>query len=535
MLFTDLQKKISQLVANPQSSFGKYLAIHKELIDLRNQAPSYFRKIRVAFLGAFTLQGLPEIFSTRAVFHNLLTEVYLAPYSQISQDILNPNSGLYSFQPDIVYLITDSNEKDKNSQVPLLIEKLLNVFKGRVVILENFYNHDRVSVLNFQDWLEKSGNKKYWYTKYKDLGDLRLALDAFPDLAEALMGYAVVVAGNPRKCLILDLDNTLWQGVVGEDGVEKIIPDKKLQNYILSLMKQGIILAINSKNNLEDAMEAIEKHPAMVLRKNNFAAWRINWQNKDLNMRELAEELNLGLDSFVFVDDDSLQRAMIQSLMPEVAVVPPQFLESFSGFTAFKVTEEDARRGQMYVEDRQRRESQGSFENLDEFLSQLKMEVAIVSVDENNLSRVSQLTQKTNQFNLTTHRYSEEEIKKFLQIGGKVWALKVRDKFGDYGLTGVVMAESQGHFWRIDNLLLSCRVLGRGVENALMAYILEQAKKHGASVVRGEYISTKKNKPCENFLADAKFKLISQKDGASAYEYDLSQPFAYPHYLTVKV
>lgn len=533
MPFNDLQKKISTLFADQNSSVADYLACYRDFKLIKTSAPPYFRKIRTAFLGSFTLRGLPEVFSVKAVFHNLLAETYLAPYDQMAQEIMNPDSGLYAFKPDLVYLITDFSQKDKNSQLLSLIDKLLNSFAGHVTVFEDGHNHERLSIFNFEKWLEESGHQKNWQTKFKELGDFRLAPDAFPDLAEQLLRFAVVTAGNTRKCLVLDLDNTIWRGVIGEDGLQKIVPDKNLQQRAVNLGNRGIVLAINSKNNFEDAMGALEEHPEMVLRKNHFAAWRINWQNKDLNMRELADELNLGLDSFVFVDDDPLQQEMIRTIFPEVAVVPPPLLANYSGFASSRVTEEDIRRGQMYIEERRRKEFHSEFRNLDDFLAKLELEVTIKSVDESTLSRVSQLTQKTNQFNLATRRYSEDDIKRLKEEGWKIWALWVRDRFGDYGLTGVAIVEPMSNAWRLDNFLLSCRVLGRNAERALMAHILDQAKNEGIETMRGEYIPTAKNKPCETFLPDVNFKLVSRESRASVYEYDLSQGPEYPKFIKV--
>jgi FkbH-like protein len=282
-----------------------------------------------------------------------------------------------------------------------------------------------VKVFDFATFLNQIGKEKYWYTKYKDLGDLRLAPDAFVPLSEKLLRYVVDFLGATKKCLVTDLDNTLWKGIVGEDGAREVVPNKDIQNYLLELSKLGTILAINSKNNPEDAFETIDNHPDMVLRKNNFAAWRINWQDKAQNIRELAIELNLGLDSFVFIDDSSFEMNLVRDYLPEVAVMPPELIKDYSGFQKSSVTKEDERRGEMYQEEKKREEFKTSFGNIDDYLKNLEIKIKVAEANSKNIPRVSQLTQKTNQFNVTTRRYSEDDIRNFIKNGSKIWTLEV--------------------------------------------------------------------------------------------------------------
>ena len=361
---------------------------------------------------------------------------------------------------------------------------------------------------------------------------MRLAPQAFPALSEGFLAYAVGAAGNNKKCLVVDLDNTLWEGVVGEDGVAGIKPNKKLQEHILDLYKRGVILAINSKNNLEDALEPIEKHPDMILRKNHFAGWRINWNTKDRNIAEIADELSLGADSFVFIDDDSLNLSLVRANLPEVAAMHPDNLYDYAGFHSFNLTDEDARRGEMYAEERRRKEHFQNFKSPEEFLRDLKMEVMIEAANEENISRISQLTQKTNQFNLTTRRYSEDEVRDLLSKNWKIWTIKARDVFGDYGVVGMAMFHSAEA--RLDNFLLSCRVLGRGIETALMAHAMNEARKSGVFKLSAEFIPTKKNKPAEKFLPESGFDLVKKEEVAEFYNYDLGKEYRVPGYINIK-
>jgi len=327
-----------------------------------------------------------------------------------------------------------------------------------------------------------------------------------------------------RKCIVLDLDNTLWGGIVGEDGFEGIQLGLKstgkafveFQHHLLSLHNRGIILAINSKNNEDDALKVIREHPDMVLREENFACLKINWNDKVSNMKEIASEVNIGLDSLVFFDDDPFNREIMKKILPQVLTVDmpkdPAFYAStlmeLTDFNVLKITDEDTKRGQMYLQQRKRTELSKSTVSLDDFLKELNIKVNIKKADKFTIPRISQLTLKTNQFNLTTHRYQEEEIKKFVEDDKvMVHCAEVEDKFGNNGITSVfVIKENSSDEWLVDTFLLSCRVMGRGIENAIMSHILNEAKRKNVKKVVANYIPTKKNIPCKSFLEDFGFK-----------------------------
>ncbi|MFA6536533.1 MAG: HAD-IIIC family phosphatase [Candidatus Paceibacterota bacterium] len=535
MSFRDLQMKIGELISSRTATVADYLKISKEIVPA-GEFPFYFRQIKAAFLSSYTIQGLPEVFQVRGVFHNLKISTYTAPYAQISQEILNQASELYKFNPDIVYILAEQKDFLGDGHLAQLVETLKEKTEAEVILVlaggEN-RGRERLHIFDFESFLDKIGRAGNWYTKFKDLGDLRLAPQAFPVLAESLLAYAVASAGNNKKCLVVDLDNTLWTGVAGEDGPRKVVPNQKLQEHLLGLYKRGVVLAINSKNNPEDAFEVIDNHPEMILRRDHFAAWRINWNNKDSNLIELSEEMSLGTASFAFIDDDPLNLGLVRSNLPEVAVMHPDSVFDYVGFHSFNLTREDVRRGEMYVEERRRKELKQAVPDQEDFLRKLNMEVSISPVSDSNLGRASQLTQKTNQFNLTTRRYSESEIRKFLETGWKIWSLQVKDVFGDYGIVGLAMFDSaKGH---LDNFMLSCRVLGRGVETALLAQVLTEAQKSDLKVVSAEFIRTKKNLPAETFLAQSGFELVGKDATRESYEYDLSKKCIVPNYVRVTV
>ncbi|MDZ4299412.1 MAG: HAD-IIIC family phosphatase [Candidatus Sungbacteria bacterium] len=544
MKFSDLQQEVSALVDKGESSSAPYLLCANNMDVFEDGTPSYVRTVRAAFLGSYTLQGLAEVYRARGIFHNILVQVYTAPYNQFSQEILASESGLHTFNPDLVYLLLDAPDLLSTTHLADLIAALLERTRAQIIIF-NFVSGPRIDetavvernrqlaalcgentrthLFDFHSFLERIGKDAHWYTKYADLGDLRLSPAAFPALAESLLGYAVAHAGNTKKCAVLDLDNTLWQGIVGEDGPENIVPDRKLQTHLLSLFEKGIILALDSKNNEEDALPIFENCPDMVLRKNHIAAWRVNWESKEKNIAELAEELNLGTESFVFVDDDPFQRGAVRTAFPEIAVLSPEQIYDYAGFCSFAITDEDRRRGSMYAEERQRRELKGSLRTEEDFLKELDLHVVMNEVSDETMARVSQLTQKTNQFNLTTRRYGEDDIRRLLGKGWRVWTIGVTDRFGDYGTTGVVMIEPQSaDEWRVDNFLLSCRVLGRKVEDRLVAHLIDAAGRAGVRTIHAEYRASSKNRQTESFWDRMAFTRIKEDNEHTLYRHELT-------------
>jgi len=304
------------------------------------------------------------------------------------------------------------------------------------------------------------------------------------------------------------------------------------------LNQRGIILAINSKNNYDDAIQVINEHPNMLLRAKNFAVMKINWQDKVSNIQEIAEELNIGLDSMVYLDDEPMNREFMKERLPQIITVdlpqdPSEYsshLMSLNDFNLVKITTDDKNRGEMYYQEKQRKEFKKTIPNLEDFLKKLNIQLEIKNADNFSIPRISQLTLKTNQFNLTTTRYQEEDIKNFVNDKKtSVGCVKVSDKFGDNGITGAYIIKKNDDEWLIDTFLLSCRVMGRGIEDGMLGHILEQAKKEGVSTVKGQFIPTKKNMPCSNFFADYGF----QKDG-DLWSFSLSNSIKIPKHLTIK-
>ncbi|HJU39680.1 MAG TPA: HAD-IIIC family phosphatase [Tahibacter sp.] len=341
----------------------------------------------------------------------------------------------------------------------------------------------------------------------------------FLDLyARDIVRIARVVAGRPRKCLVLDCDNTLWGGVVGEDGLDGIalssdtVPGKyyrQFQQCALDLRERGVVLAIASKNNEQDVLEVLDRHPDMLLRREHFAAWRINWNHKAQSLRELSEELSLGLDSFVFVDDSALEIELVRHALPQVGTrrLPERaediayFLHRENPFESLVATREDRLRGDSYRQNRERLDARRASANIDEYLAGIGIRIVVSDCTPREAPRVAQLLQRTNQFNLTTQRHDLSAIERRLaDPASLVLCVEVADRFGDFGLTGVLIADRSSAAATIDSLLLSCRVLGRDVEFALVSAALEiMRERWGTTRVDAAYVASGKNEQVADF------------------------------------
>lgn len=336
-----------------------------------------------------------------------------------------------------------------------------------------------------------------------------------------------------KKCLVLDLDNTLWGGVLGEEGIEGIkiggdYPGRAFlywQEALLELSKSGVILTVCSKNNEQDVLDAWEKNPFIVLKKEHFAAYRINWTDKATNIKELAQELNIGLDSFVFVDDNPTERELIKQMLPMVEVPefpaqPYELMPFFKQlvedyFKVFSVTDEDKKKTEQYKQNAARAQAQNAFADFDSFLESLDIQITIEVANEFNIQRIAQMTQKTNQFNLTTHRYTDADVRGFVDEGWKVWCISVADKFGDNGITGAIMVKPDGE---IDTFLLSCRILGKGIEIAFVKKILAMLAEGGMETLSTKYLPTAKNAQVKDFWEKAGFTCVAEtEDGSKEY------------------
>lgn len=415
---------------------------------------------------------------------------------------------------------------DSAGAIPLTSGALLQetVSAYNAALLERRKKYSCVEVVDLTEFTRQYPSRdltdwKYWFISQMSLNP-RLSKEFLVWFQQKLNQIAL----KRKKCLVLDLDNTLWGGVLGEEGVQGIqiggdYPGKAFhlfQEALKELTRLGVMLAICSKNNEADVWEAFEKNPFMVLRQDDFVAWRIDWNDKAANIRELAEELNVGLDSLVFVDDNPSERELVRQTLPMVAV--PEFPEQPYGlipffrdvcdryFRVFSITAEDREKTAQYRANAKRAQSRQAFTDLRSFLESLSIHMDIMPADDFNIPRIAQLTQKTNQFNLTTRRYTEPEVRNCLASGWNIRCLQVSDRFGDSGIVGCVFL----HGNEIDTLLLSCRVLGKGIEEAFLKYVLQRLRDQGVRSVTARYIPTAKNGMARDFYEKCGFQVVSE-------------------------
>ena len=351
------------------------------------------------------------------------------------------------------------------------------------------------------------------------------------EVARLVTGFGAITKFPKAKVIVLDADNTLWGGIVGEDGPNGIAlgPDYPgnafvaFQRRILALQARGYILAMCSKNNREDVQQILDTHPHQILHEEHFASLRVNWQSKPDNLKSIAGELNLGLDSFIFVDDSDYECAAVRHALPEVEVIQvpskpmdvPYCLDHVARLEILSLTAEDQTKTEMYAQERHRREFRGNLDSgggeIRDYLQSLEMKMTISIDDVSNVARISQMTQKTNQFNLTTRRYDESEIQRFIQSNDWLVAhFSLADVFGDSGIVGLAILNLKSkRRARLDTFLMSCRVIGREAETAFLQSLMEHLRHGGFVDLQADYLPTQKNKLVENFLPDHGFKPVT--------------------------
>jgi FkbH-like protein len=369
------------------------------------------------------------------------------------------------------------------------------------------------------------------------------SIEFLKSYAEHVAPAFLAVAGRMRKVLVLDCDNTLWRGILGEDGESQIQMNastpqgrvfREVQQILKGFRKQGILLALCSKNNVEDVDRILIGHPDMLLREDDLVAKKINWQDKATNLRQLSEELNLGLDSFVFVDDSAFEIGLVQDELPMVICVKvPETLSDYPAvmrslareFFVLVHTSEDFNKTEMYRQEQVRMETKARFASLDDYLSSLGLVVRIASNEAVSMARAAQLTQKTNQFNLTTRRYTEADLVHMLSEQGFVIILfAVSDCYGDYGITGlaIVKTETEVGIASIDTLLMSCRIIGRNVERVFFDYLVGKLQAMGIARLRAEYLRTPKNDQVSDFYDSLGFRRTIVETDLRKYDLKLA-------------
>jgi FkbH-like protein len=379
--------------------------------------------------------------------------------------------------------------------------------------------------------IEKCVDLRYYYSA-KSL----YSIEFYKEYAKFVLPIVFSLLGKAKKALIFDCDNTLWNGVVGEDGVDGIgisAKDKnggvfeEIHHLALALSKQGVILGLCSKNNPEDVAEVFLKRDDLALKSKDILIKKINWNDKVTNLREIATELNIGLDSLVFIDDSSFEVNYLKQNLSDVTTLqvpekqyayPALVRDNFALFYRKNLTKEDGDRANLYRIEESRKNERERFASLDQYLASLQLSMNVFINDESHIERAAQLTQKTNQFNLSTRRNTESEIRQFIASGKyKMYVFSVSDKFGEYGITGMALVEIDNLKATIDTFLMSCRVIGRNIETAFLNFIIKDMQSQGVETILAQYVRTMKNKQVESFYDHFGFSLISGNDDAKMY------------------
>lgn len=535
---TGLREKVLRIVGPAPDDDGAYVQAADLLQDANLQS---LPPLKLAILRSFTIEPLLEPLKVKTFLEDFHLETFLSEFNQVAQEVLSPDSNLYKFGPQAILLAVRLEEIGPNG-VETISGWLEQISKrtNAPVIVPNFPGNppanaqlqklkDRFSQLSIFD-LDGLASK---FGKDRFLDPVQMArmsnpyrLNIYPAYADALMAQLKTLLGPRRKCLVLDLDNTLWEGILGEDGPAGVRMFTDFQKSLLELSEKGVLLAVNSKNNRDEALQLLRSHPGMVLKENHFSALRINWNDKADNLKEIARELNIGLDALVFADDSPAECERVRQACPEVLVVPlpsereryRSVVENLGCFQQAALTAEDKNRTEMYQAQAERKKAADQSGSLEDFYASLQMKGTLWRNNRTQILRIAQMTQKTNQFNLTTRRHTEEEIGQLMERGS-VYSLQVEDRFGDNGIiaVAVVVPSADGKEWMINNLLMSCRVVMRTIEETLLAEIAADAKEAGAKKLSGRYIPTPKNGMVKEFYPQRGF--TAQPGGGQGTHY----------------
>ncbi len=553
-----------------------------------------FPTIKIALLGSSTLSHLLPGIRVAGLRRGLLLEIYTGPYGLYRQELSDPLSGLHQFRPDVVCFAMDAQhlaggEHASAEAAMAHLQQCWQLAGGslgcravlQTTLLPRFptllgNNEDRlpsspasivaainqqlraeapaagISLLSVDTWAAEDGLAQWfdpslWYQAKQEIHPRASVL--FGDQVGRLVA---ALWGRSSKCLVLDLDNTLWGGVIGDDGLEGIVLGQgspageafvAFQRYARQLGERGVILAVCSKNDETNALEPFEKHPDMVLRRKDIACYVANWTDKATNLRSIAERLNIGLDALVFADDNPAERRLIRAELPmvqtpEMPEDPAEYARTLADagyFEAVNLTAEDRERTELYRANAQREATRASATDIGAFLDGLGMELHANSFDLPGLKRIAQLMNKTNQFNLTTRRYTEADVEAMMaNPDAATLQLRLTDVHGDNGVIGLVVGYRRGKALEIDTWLMSCRVLGRGVEEATLNLLAERAAEMGCATLVGEYRPTAKNSVVREHYPKLGFSALSSTDdGTTRWELPLATFAPRPTHMKV--
>jgi FkbH-like protein len=536
--------------------------------------PGKGEKLRVALLADVSTQHLVPMLRALYASNGYDAEIFEAGFDTVQLEAYNSASDLYVFKPQLV-VIVQSVAKMRNHyydfagersnfgqqqaaeieatwqaihaqlQVPIIqstfavpyerpfgnfSQKVPGSLQGSILELnrELYLRAQRYpsvfinDVENIASWV---GRSRFFDEKLWALAKSLCALESLPHVAQSIVDISLATFGRAIKCVVLDLDNTLWGGVVGDDGLEGIgLGDldeggafRSLQLFLRDLWSRGIVLAVCSKNNEAIARQVFQEHPNMVLREEHIAVFVANWEDKASNIRSIREKLNIGFDAMVFLDDNPFERNLVRQLVPQIIVPelpedPALYVRAISELNLFEAASQsalDGKRTAMYQDQDKREAEAKKIGNIDDYLKSLDTAAEFGRFESRNLSRIAQLIQRSNQFNLTTRRYSEAQCEAFMRDDGYFpFSITVSDRFGDFGLINVAILRHSPDELEIDVFLMSCRVLKRGVEQYAMNKIFEYARAHNCKRVIGRYIPSAKNVMVKGFYEEFGFQRL---------------------------
>jgi FkbH-like protein len=527
--------------------------------------------MKISFLGNYTLDIISKEFEKKIEDKS----IFCSGYNEYYQDFFNKNSGYNLFKSDYSFLFLDGNillenfktlsniKKHLNEIIELFIENndgyliISNVYISSSINKIQHYNKksnikeiemkinlhlqkisssNRLFIFDLCTIIQENGWKNLHNNIMWNYGKVRFNKLGNEIIVEKLLTTIDAINNKTKKCLVLDLDNTLWGGIIGEDGINNIDlgPDGlgesflEFQKKIKSMKKKGVLLAICSKNNLNDAKKVFTNHNFSYLKWDDFIIKKINWESKNNNIQEIAKSLNIGENSLVFIDDNPTERELVMqytdAIVPKFPNSPtdlPEFIDEvdLKYFSKYSVTKEDLKKSKQYIDNIRRNKAQKKSFDFDSFIKELNLEMEVSYNNLNDKIRLSQLTQKTNQFNFTTKRYSELDIENFIKKkDSHVFVGSVKDKFGNYGKVIACIIIEKPNEYVIDTFLMSCRVISKQIENYFFNFILSKLSSN--IPLYGKHIPTKKNILVNNKYLELGFKLLKKNsDGTSLFEF----------------
>ena len=531
--------------------------------------------MKIAFLGNFTIDLLVKDFE-KAIGE---VDIYVSGFNQYIIDIIDRNSNYNKFKPDYTIVLLEGNSLFSNMDIKevkaqindlfetnlennnsyfivsnIIVDSNINTiynynFENNVKQIQNEFNlflnniairNKHFFVLDIVSILEKYGKRSIYDNSLWLYGKIRYNKLGNKLIIEKLLHLLNAINNNIKKCLVLDLDNTLWKGIIGEDGMEGIKLGKdeigniyfNFQKTIKEIKAKGVLLTICSKNNISDVKEVFENHKYSVLKWDDFIIKKINWRTKDKNIKEIAQELNIGEDSLVFIDDNAFERELVRANTEVIVPDFPQNIEDLPDFIAeidekyfskFNVTNEDRLKTEQYFDNLKRDEIKKKITMIDEYVKTLNIKLTIEPYKEENLDRIAQMTQKTNQFNFTTKRYSEKDIHEISKNKNYIiFTGRLVDKFGDYGIVNLIIIKIDKSTAFIDTFLMSCRAIGMYIEHYYLYNIFNILKQKSINEIVSYYLPTRKNALIENKYDELGFELNEKyDDGSKKYIFDL--------------